>query len=387
MNGTAVSPRFAFWPPCDQESFMTNNLLASATPSSAVASAPPMVEFDGVSKLFPAKKGQTAFKALDAVSYTVPQGAITGIIGRSGAGKSTLIRLVNGLEKPTSGRVLVDGVDVAALPERDLRTLRRSIGMIFQHFNLLSSRTVFDNVAMPLEIMGLSTDDIKARVNPLLDLVGLGDKAKRYPAELSGGQKQRVGIARALATQPKLLLSDEATSALDPETTQQILELLKTINRDLNLTVLLITHEMEVIKAVTSHIAVIDHGVIVESGRTFDVFTAPQHATTRILLSSLPGASLPEAIAQRLTLAPAPQARAVVRLTFFGKTANQPLTAQLMGILGADVNIIAGMIDEIAGEPYGTLVVSYPADTTTLAKAQAFYQETHLAAEVLGYVA
>lgn len=353
----------------------------------AFVTPPPMVAFKSVTKLFTPKKGQAAFKALAAVSYSVPQGAITGIIGRSGAGKSTLIRLVNGLEKPTSGRVLVDGTDVAALPEADLRTLRRSIGMIFQHFNLLSSRTVFDNVAMPLEIMGLSSSAIKARVAPLLDLVGLGDKAQRYPAELSGGQKQRVGIARALATQPKLLLSDEATSALDPETTQQILDLLKTINRDLNLTVLLITHEMEVIKAVTSQIAVIDHGVIVESGRTFDVFSAPQHETTRILLSSLPGASLPESLLHRLTSAPSPESRAVVRLSFFGKTANQPLTARLINTLGADVNIIAGMVDEIAGEPYGTLVISYPADAATVAKAQAFYQETHLSAEVLGYVA
>lgn len=350
-------------------------------------SSHPMVAFESVTKLFSPKKGQAAFKALDSVSYSVPRGAITGIIGRSGAGKSTLIRLVNGLEKPTSGRVLVDGTDVAVLPEAELRTLRRSIGMIFQHFNLLSSRTVFDNVAMPLEIMGMAAADIKSRVAPLLDLVGLGDKAQRYPAELSGGQKQRVGIARALATSPKLLLSDEATSALDPETTQQILDLLKTINRELNLTVLLITHEMEVIKAVTSQIAVIDHGVIVESGRTFDVFSAPRHQTTRILLSSLPGASLPEAVQHRLTASPVADARAVVRLSFFGKTANQPLTARLINSLGADVNIMAGMIDEIAGEPYGTLVISYPADAATMAKAQAFYQETHLSAEVLGYVA
>ncbi len=197
--------------------------------------------------------------------------------GAQGAGKSTLIRLVNGLETLTSGRVLVDGVDVSRLDEQGLRQLRRSIGMIFQHFNLLASRTAYDNVALPLEIAGVSRQDIKKKVQPLLELVGLGDKANRYPAELSGGQKQRVGIARALATEPKLLLSDEATSALDPETTQSILELLQKINSELNLTVLLITHEMEVVKTIASQVAVIDKGLIVESGRTFDVFTAAKH--------------------------------------------------------------------------------------------------------------
>ena len=220
--------------------------------SPAVAAAPAMVTFRGVTKRFADRGGQGEFTALAGIDYTVPQGAITGIIGRSGAGKSTLIRLVNGLELPSSGTVLVDGVDVTALSERGLRDLRREVGMIFQHFNLLSSRTVFDNVALPLEIAGLGQKAIRARVEPLLDLVGLSDKAKRYPAELSGGQKQRVGIARALATEPKLLLSDEATSALDPETTQSILDLIRRINRELGLTVLLITHEMEVVKSIAS---------------------------------------------------------------------------------------------------------------------------------------
>ena len=348
-------------------------------------SSRPMVAFEGVTKRFGGTRGQPAFTALAGVDYSVPRGSITGIIGRSGAGKSTLIRLVNGLELPSSGKVLVDGVDVGALDDAALRTLRREIGMIFQHFNLLSSRTVFDNIALPLEIAGLDRGIIEARVRPLMDLVGLSEKAGRYPAELSGGQKQRVGIARALATKPKLLLSDEATSALDPETTQSILELLKTINRDLGLTVLLITHEMEVVKTIASQVAVIDRGLIVEHGRTFDVFTAPEHETTRALLSASIGAKLPEWIRSDLKTAPSPGDRALVRLIFFGETAFQPLTARLVAELGADVNILAGAIDEIAGEPFGSLVVSYPADPATLDKAQRFYLETGLATEVIGY--
>ncbi|ATN35546.1 methionine ABC transporter ATP-binding protein [Rhizobium sp. ACO-34A] len=344
-----------------------------------------MVAFEGVTKHFGGANGQPAFTALGGIDYVVPKGAITGIIGRSGAGKSTLIRLVNGLELPTSGKVLVDGVDVGALDEAGLRTLRRSVGMIFQHFNLLSSRTVYDNVALPLEIAGVDRKTIDARVRPLIDLVGLSDKAGRYPAELSGGQKQRVGIARALATEPKLLLSDEATSALDPETTQSILELLKTINRDLDLTVLLITHEMEVVKTIASEVAVIDKGLIVESGRTFDVFTRPRHETTQALLSASIGAKLPEWIRSDLKAEPVAGDRALVRLIFFGETAFQPLTARLVAEIGPDVNILAGAIDEIAGEPFGSLVVSYPADPATLERANRFYQQTGLATEVLGY--
>ena len=324
----------------------------------------PMVVFQGVAKHFGGAKGQPAFTALAGVDYVVPRGSITGIIGRSGAGKSTMIRLVNGLEIPSSGKVLVDGVDVGALDDAALRALRREVGMIFQHFNLLSSRTVFDNIALPLEIAGLDRGTIEARVKPLMELVGLSDKADRYPAELSGGQKQRVGIARALATEPKLLLSDEATSALDPETTQSILELLKTI---------------------ASQVAVIDRGLIVEHGRTFDIFTAPRHETTRALLSASIGAKLPEWIRSDLKAEPSPGDRALVRLIFFGETAVQPLTARLVAELGADVNILAGAIDEIAGEPFGSLVVSYPADPATLARAQRFYTDTGLATEVIGY--
>ena len=354
--------------------------------AAAAPAAVPMVAFEAVTKRFGAA-GNSEFTALDGVDLTVARGAITGIIGRSGAGKSTLIRLVNGLEKATSGRVVVDGVEVGSLAEGGLRALRRQVGMIFQHFNLLSSRTAFDNVALPLEIAGFDAKAIRNTVGPLLDLVGLGDKAGRYPSELSGGQKQRVGIARALATSPKLLLSDEATSALDPETTQSILALLKQINAELGLTVLLITHEMEVVKTIATDVAVIDGGRIVEKGRTFDVFTGARHETTRSLLSAALGTKLPDWINSNLKPQSSAGDRVLVRLIFFGDTAFKPLTGRLVAELGADVNILAGSIEEIAGEPYGSLVVAYPADGDVVERANRFYAETGLSTEVLGYVA
>ncbi|WP_425294805.1 methionine ABC transporter ATP-binding protein [Neomesorhizobium albiziae] len=346
-----------------------------------------MVSFEAVSKRFPAGRGSAEVVALDAIDLAVPRGSVTGIIGRSGAGKSTLIRLVNGLEKPSSGRVVVDGRDVAALGEDKLREVRRSIGMVFQHFNLLSSRTAYQNVALPLEIAGADRRTIEARVTPLLELVGLSDKRDRYPSELSGGQKQRVGIARALATQPKLLLSDEATSALDPETTRSILALLKKINSELGLSVLLITHEMEVVKTVADHVAVIDRGAIVERGTTFDLLSAPRHETTRALLAGLPSLSLPAFLAEQLRPEPSAGSRAVLRISFAGDSATQPILSRLGQATGVEVNILAGAIDEIGGRPFGSLVVSIAGDAATLAKAQNHLAAHGLQAEVLGHVA
>lgn len=291
------------------------NVAANDEPA-VQKTANPMVAFEGVSKRFAAGRTSAEVVALANIDLVVPRGSVTGIIGRSGAGKSTLIRLVNGLEKPSSGHVLVDGVDVAGLDEKSLRAVRRSIGMIFQHFNLLSSRTAFDNIALPLEIAGVDKQSIEKRVTPLLELVGLSDKRDRYPAELSGGQKQRIGIARALATEPKLLLSDEATSALDPETTRSILALLKQINRELGLTVLLITHEMEVVKTIADHVAVIDGGRIVEQGPTFDVFTGHIHETTRALLGGLAGMRLPEFLTSRISERPEAGSRTILRVVF-----------------------------------------------------------------------
>jgi len=341
------------------------------------------ISFEAVGKAF-AKPGGGTVHALEDVSLRVEPGSITGIIGRSGAGKSTLLRMVNGLERPTSGRVLVGAHDVGTARGRALRDIRRDVGMIFQHFNLLASRTVAGNIAMPLEIAGVAKSEITARVAELVERVGLSQQANRYPAELSGGQKQRVGIARALATKPKVLLSDEATSALDPETTQTVLSLLKDINRDLGLTVLLITHEMAVVRDIASHVAVIDGGRIVEHGPTHDVFIAPKHATTRSFLSGVTGVKLPAFVKSRLQDTPSESGEEVIRVTFFGQHATDPMLAKLTGELGIEVNILAGAVEEIGSHPFGNLLVSLPAARGE--EARRYLQDHNLNTEVLGYV-
>ncbi len=341
------------------------------------------ISFEAVGKAF-AKPGGGTVHALEDVSLGVEPGSITGIIGRSGAGKSTLLRMVNGLERPTSGRVLVGAHDVGTARGRALRDIRRDVGMIFQHFNLLASRTVAGNIAMPLEIAGVAKSEIMARVAELVERVGLSQQANRYPAELSGGQKQRVGIARALATKPKVLLSDEATSALDPETTQTVLSLLKDINRDLGLTVLLITHEMAVVRDIASHVAVIDGGRIVEHGPTHDVFIAPKHATTRSFLSGVTGVKLPAFVKSRLQDTPSEDGEEVIRVTFFGQHATDPMLAKLTGELGIEVNILAGAVEEIGSHPFGNLLVSLPAARGE--EARRYLQDHNLNTEVLGYV-
>ena len=342
------------------------------------------ITFKNLAKSFD-KKASGPVMALEGINLDVPAGTITGIIGRSGAGKSTLLRMVNGLEQPTSGTVTVAGHDVGRAGAADLRRIRRDVGMIFQHFNLLSSRTVYGNVALPLEIAGVPGAEIKTRVDDLIARVGLQDLSRRYPAELSGGQKQRVGIARALATQPKVLLSDEATSALDPETTQTVLKLLADINRDLGLTILLITHEMAVVRDIASHVAVIDDGRIVEAGETYEVFANPRHPTTRSFLSSITGITLPSFVANRLQ-AERPQgaSQEVIRITFAGRHATDPMLAMLTSELGIAVNILAGAIEEIGPHPFGNLLVAVEADRG--AEARAYLDRHDLLTEVLGYV-
>lgn len=346
-----------------------------------------MVRFIGITKTFPARGNGKPISALSGVDLEVRAGSVLGVIGRSGAGKSTLIRLVNGLEKPTSGQLIVDGVDVSRLSEKKLRNVRRNIGMVFQHFNLLSSRTVFDNIALPLEIAGVPKQDIRKKVNRLISLVDLEDKYNRYPAELSGGQKQRVGIARALATNPKVLLSDEATSALDPETTQSILSLLSTINRELGVTILLITHEMSVIRAIAQDMAVIDGGRIVEQGNVFDIFTRPQHPTTRSFLAAETGRALPPFVAQHLHHEPGPGLETVVRIIFRGPFATHPILSQISRELGIDVNILGGTIDAIGEQPFGVLIVGIPGTPEMIEQVIAFLNTRDLGTEVLGYVA
>ena len=317
-----------------------------------------MIELQGISQTYPGPSGPV--HALRGVDLKVNAGEVFGVIGRSGAGKSSLVRVVNLLNRPTAGRVLVGGRELTSLSGEALRVARRDIGIIFQHFNLLSSRTVYGNVALPLEIAGLSAADVKARVDPLLDLVGLSALARRYPAQISGGQKQRVGIARALANRPRVLLSDEATSALDPETTRSILGLLRQINREFGLTIVLITHQMQVIKQVADRVAVIDAGRIVESGPVIDVFTRPQHDTTRSLIAEIVPQDLPESVLARIrTLMSAGHAKQgqLLRLAFAGDASDRPLLSEVIRRFGIDLSIVHGQVDEIQGRPFGSLAV------------------------------
>ncbi|SFS33701.1 methionine ABC transporter ATP-binding protein [Marininema halotolerans] len=240
-----------------------------------------MIQLKEIEKIYPSRKGTTSVSALTGVDLDIKAGEIFGIIGRSGAGKSTLLRLINGLETPTSGEVWVDGKEMSLLSEKELRHARTKIGIIFQHFNLLWSRTVWENVAFSLEVAGKSKAEIQGKVNELLERVGLSDRAHAYPSQLSGGQKQRVGIARALANNPTVLLCDEATSALDPETTASILQLLRDIHRDMGITMVLITHEMSVVRSICQRVAVMDDGYIIEEGKVSDVFNHPTHPATR----------------------------------------------------------------------------------------------------------
>jgi D-methionine transport system ATP-binding protein len=353
---------------------------------SVAIAPPPLIRLDAVTKIFQ-PRGGAAVTALDAVTLDVAAGEIVGIIGRSGAGKSTLVRIINGLDHPTSGRATIADVAIAELGSRAARAARRAIGMVFQHFNLLSARTAAGNIALPLEIAGASRAEIAARVTELLGLVGLTNEADRYPSELSGGQKQRVGIARALATRPKVLLCDEATSALDPETTQQILALLRRIRDELDLTIVLITHEMSVVKSVADKVAVLEGGRIVEQGPTFELFAHPRHVTTQRFVGTVTGAALPESLRAQLNQFPAKNGKMILRVVFSGPQAGEPVLSRLSRVIGIDVNIMSGRIDQIAGRPFGTLVIAVPADVASRGAVEAALQRLGLAAEVLGYVA
>ncbi|MDR3373483.1 MAG: methionine ABC transporter ATP-binding protein [Ancalomicrobiaceae bacterium] len=346
-----------------------------------------MIATRDLARIFAPTKSSAGVTALAGIDLDVAPGEIFGVIGRSGAGKSTLIRCINGLEKPTRGSVTVDGVEITGLDEVGLRAERRKIGMIFQHFNLVSSRTAFDNVALPLEFAGLDRRTIKARVEPLIDLVGLADKRDRYPVELSGGQKQRVGIARALATEPKVLLSDEATSALDPETTLSILALLKQVNRDLGLTILLITHEMEVVKQICDRVGVIDGGRIIEEGAAYDVITRPRTETARSFLGALAGRTLPPLLAARVRQTREDTRHAILRLTFTGETAEEPTIARLSRRFGTDVAILQAQVDEIGGRPFGSITIAIGNEHLDDGAVDAFLTQAGVSVERIGHVA
>jgi D-methionine transport system ATP-binding protein len=346
-----------------------------------------MVRFEQVAKIYPAYRDKPSVQALQDVDVAIPRGSITGVIGRSGAGKSSLVRLINGLEKPTAGRIVVDGRDISALSGRELRLAQRSIGMIFQHFNLLSSRTAADNVALPLEIAGWSRTDIAIRVSELLELVGIADKRARYPSELSGGQKQRVGIARALATRPNVLLSDEATSALDPETTRSILDLLASINRELGVTIVLITHEMSVVRQLAKEVVVIDAGHIVERGHVADIFTHPIHPVTQSFLAEALGDSIPVSLAGRLRQQPIQGGQAVIRVQIRGTDAGDTIVSRLARELGLDVALLAARVDEIGGQHVGSLTLGVPGSETTQRQVLSWLSQYQFSVERLGYVA
>ena len=315
------------------------------------------VAFRNLSKVYHSSAGEVP--ALQYIDLDIEAGSIFGIIGRSGAGKSSLLRTINRLERPTSGQVLVDGVDIGALNESGLVRLRRRIGMIFQHFNLLSAKTVWENVALPLKVAGVPPYQIHQRVTELLTLVGLQDKHRTFPSRLSGGQKQRVGIARALATGPEILLCDEATSALDPETTQAILQLLRDINRRLGITVILITHEMSVIREIADRVLVLEKGQIAELGEVWQVFGNPQHDATRALLAPLQH-GVPDDLQQRLLPAAPTQGRfeQVLQLGYRGEEGLEPDFPRIAAALGGAVRLLHGGIDRIQGHAQGQLVIA-----------------------------
>ncbi|MGN8549715.1 methionine ABC transporter ATP-binding protein [Bradyrhizobium sp. 13971] len=373
------------------------NVHQSLTTAQPVAPLPPiplassagdaMIRFEAVSKVYPAYRDKPSVHALQAIDFVIPRGSITGVIGRSGAGKSSLVRLINGLEKPSSGRVVVDNSEISALAGRELRLAQRSIGMIFQHFNLLSSRTAADNIALPLEIAGWSRADIAVRVAELLELVGIADKYDRYPSELSGGQKQRIGIARALATRPNVLLSDEATSALDPQTTRAILDLLANINRELGVTIVLITHEMSVVRQLAKEVAVIDGGHVVERGHVAEIFTHPRHPVTQAFLSEVIGDSVPVSLASRLSLQPVAGGQAVLRVQVRGTEAGDTVVARLSRELSHDVALLSARIDEIGGQHVGSLILGIPGGEAAARRALAYLSQHDILVERLGYVA
>ncbi|WP_112313015.1 methionine ABC transporter ATP-binding protein [Pseudogemmobacter bohemicus] len=308
-----------------------------------------MIRLDAVTKSFTSRQG--AAPALHGIDLSVGEGEIFGIIGASGAGKSTLVRLINLLERPTSGDVSIAGRRVTDLTGRDLHALRRSIGMVFQHFNLLSGRTVARNVAYPLELAGqLTKAQIAEKVAALLARVGLSDHAGKYPRQLSGGQKQRVGIARALANDPKVLLCDEATSALDPQTTGQVLDLLQEINRDLGVTIVMITHEMEVIRRACDRVAVLEKGRVVEEGPVTSVFLHPAHPVTRALVREAEG----DAALVATDAAPGLH----LRLTFTGAGAHQPLLGRIARDFGVDFAILGGRVGHIRTTPFAQFSIA-----------------------------
>ncbi len=333
-----------------------------------------MLKLENIHKVYGTDKKRV--EALKGINLEVEKGEIYGVIGFSGAGKSTLIRCVNLLERPTSGKVLIDGLNLQDITPSKLRQERKKIGMIFQQFNLLNAKTVFGNVAMPLVIAGTPKQKIKKKVTELLEFVGLADKANQHPEQLSGGQKQRVGIARALATDPHILLCDEATSALDPDTTQSILKLLRRVRNELGITILMITHEMNVIRDICDKVAVIDGGVIVEQGSVLDVFTEPKQSITKNFVRTILNDQIPPGILE--TVKQNKDQSFIYRVLFKGTSTNDPLLSDTAKKFPVDVNVIYGMITELQGIPFGNLIVEFRGDQEDVQQAINYIEQQNV---------
>ena len=341
-----------------------------------------MIELTHISKNF-ASGGRTVHAVQD-VSLSIGKGGIFGIIGFSGAGKSTLVRCINLLERPTSGSVTVDGKEMTALSARELRQARKKIGMIFQHFNLMPSRTVFGNVAYPLRGSGLSGEQIADKVHRLLELVGIGDKAEAYPKQLSGGQKQRVAIARALANDPNVLLCDEATSALDPQTTKAILRLLKNLNEKLGITVVIITHEMAVVKEICDRVAVMEHGRVVEQGEVFNVFADPRQEITRSFIHTTSNLrKIEELIEEDSPVVQLKPGELIVRLSYIQRNVSEPLISTVSRKFDITLNIIFSDIAIVQNAPIGGTVAIISGERAQITQAIAYLIEKNVGVEVI----
>lgn len=343
-----------------------------------------MIKLNGIYKEY--QSASHTVSALQNINLHVPAGKIMGIIGASGAGKSTLIRVVNLLERPDQGSIIVDGMNLMHLNRQELAEARRKMGMIFQQFHLLSSRTVFGNIALPLELTGHSKKEIKQRVGELLQLVGLGDKAAAYPSELSGGQKQRVAIARALAPSPKVLLCDEATSALDPKTTRSILDLLQEINRKLGLTILLITHEMDVIKAICDEVAILDQGQLVERGSVTSFFSNATTLIAREFINATFHLKIPDEYLVRMKRTPCDHSYPLVKLGFTGNTVDKPLISEACRFFNIDISILSADVEYAGGVKFGYLLAELFGTQHQCKAAQQFFIQNNIQLEVLGYV-
>lgn len=336
-----------------------------------------IISFENLSKRYK-KKGQI-FVALDNVTFKVNKGDVYGLIGFSGAGKSTLLRMVNALETPTEGKVFVKGVDLTSLKEGKLREVRKDIGMIFQEFNLLETKTVFENIAIPLVLRHETKQKIKSRVEELLKFVGLEDKAKALPGELSGGQKQRVGIARALATEPEILLCDEATSALDPDTTESILNLLARVNKELNVTILFVTHTIRVVQKLCNKVAILEHGKLVENGSVIDIFSKPKSTIAKRFVETVIPSKIPESIVAELKKYEANYK--VIRIFFHAEHATDDVIWQINAKLGVHTNVMFASVTELQGRVLSIITLQLTGNEEDFKKVEDYINSQGIAFE------